>query len=181
MVRKTGNTGNARRKARTKEKPKVNKQSDLKVSQGEFNFQFDDERLQQQYIRAWKNYEKVLPNFPKPKSVGINDAISLTGTGTGKNSGKVKKKLDDIKEVFTRNNGEDTKGDSEGIHHRNTTLEDIEKSIKQTDINNYIKKLDKEFKKVEESASKKDKDFDIYTQPNKVRWNYVYYKDHSKK
>lgn len=174
MVRKTGNTGNARRKARTKEKPKVNKQSDLKVSQGEFNFQFDDERLQNQYISAWKNYEKVLPKFPKPKSVGYIDAVSLT-------RGKNKDRLDDIKDVFTRNNGEDTKGDSEGIHHRNTTLEDIEKSIKQTDINNYIKKVSKGLKDVEESAAKKGKDFDIYNQPNKVRWNYVYYKYHSKK
>lgn len=173
MVRKTGRTGNARRKARTKEKPKVQKQSDLKVSSGDFNFQFDDERLQQQYINAWKQYEKVLPNFPKPKSVGRIDAISLT-------RGKNKDKLDDIKEVFTRNNGEDTKGDSEGIHHRNTVIEDIKKSIKQTDINNYVKKVRKEFKEVEKSASKKGKDFDIYNQPNKVRWNYVYYKDHPK-
>lgn len=173
MVRKTGRTGNARRKARTKEKPKVQKQSDLKVSSGDFNFQFDDERLQQQYINAWKQYEKVLPNFPKPKSVGRIDAISLT-------RGKNKDKLDDIKEVFTRNNGEDTKGDSEGIHHRNTVIEDIKKSIKQTDINNYVKKVRKEFKDVEKSASKKGKDFDIYNQPNKVRWNYVYYKDHPK-
>lgn len=173
MVRKTGRTGNARRKARTKEKPKVQKQSDLKASIGEFNFQFDDERLQQQYINAWKQYEKVLPNFPKPKSVGRIDAISLT-------RGKNKDKLDDIKEVFTRNNGEDTKGDSEGIHHRNTVIEDIKKSIKQTDINNYVKKVRKEFKDVEKSASKKGKDFDIYNQPNKVRWNYVYYKDHPK-
>lgn len=173
MVRKTGRTGNARRKARTKEKPKVQKQSDLKVSSGDFNFQFDDERLQQQYINAWKQYEKVLPNFPKPKSVGRIDAISLT-------RGKNKDKLDDIKDVFTRNNGEDTKGDSEGIHHRNTVIEDIKKSIKQTDINNYVKKVRKEFKDVEKSASKKGKDFDIYNQPNKVRWNYVYYKDHPK-
>lgn len=174
MVRKTGRTGNARRKARTKEKPKVNKQKDSKISQGEFNFQFDDERLQQRYINAWKNYEKVLPNFPKPKSVGYIEAVSLT-------RGKNKKKLDDIKEVFTRNNGEDTKGDSEGIHHRNTVIDEIKKSITQTDINNYVKKVRNGLKDVEESASKKGKDFDIYTQPNKVRWNYVYYKDHSKK
>lgn len=174
MVRKTGRTGNARRRARTKEKPKLRKQKDLKVSNGEFNFQFDDERLQQQYMSAWKNYEKVLPNFPKPKSVGYIDAVSLT-------RGKNKDKLDDIKEVFTRNNGEDTKGDSEGIHHRNTIINDIKKSIKQTDINNYIKKVRKDLKEVEESAEKKGKHFDIYTQPNKVRWNYVYYKQHSKK
>lgn len=174
MVRKTGRIGNARRRARTKEKPKLQKQKDLKVSSGEFNFQFDDERLQQQYISAWKNYEKVLPNFPKPKSVGNIDAISLT-------RGKNKDKLDDIKDVFTRNNGEDTKGDSEGIHHRNTIINDIKKSIKQTDINNYIKKVRKDLKEVEESAEKKGKSFDIYTQPNKVRWNYVYYKHHSKK
>lgn len=173
MVRKTGRTGNARRKARTKEKPKVQKQSDLKVSSGDFNFQFDDERLQQQYINAWKQYEKVLPNFPKPKSVGRIDAISLT-------RGKNKDKLDDIKDVFTRNNGEDTKGDSEGIHHRNTIIDDIKKSIKQTDINNYIKKVRKDLKDVEASAAKKGKDFDIYNQPNKVRWNYVYYKHHPK-
>lgn len=173
MVRKTGRTGNARRKARTKEKPKVNKQKDSKISSGEFNFQFDDERLQQQYISAWKNYEKVLPNFPKPKSVGYIDAVSLT-------RGKNRDTLDDIKDVFTRNNGEDTKGDSEGIHHRNTTIEDIKKSIKETDINNYIKKVSKGLKDVELSASKKGKDFDIYTQPNKVRWNYVYYKNHPK-
>ena len=173
MVRKTGKTGQARRKARTKEKPKVQKQKDLKISQGEFNFQFDDEQLQQRYITAWKNYEKVLPNFPKPKSVGRIDAISMT-------RGKNQKDLNDIKEVFTRNKGEDTKGDSEGIHHRNTTLEDIKKSIKQTDINNYIKKVKKDLKDVEVSASKKSKDFDIYTQPNKVRWNYVYYKNHQK-
>lgn len=171
MVRKTGNTGNARRKARTKEKPKVNKQSDGKVSQSEFNFQFDDERLQQQYISAWKNYEKVLPKFPKPKSVGLIDAISLT-------RGKNKDSLEDIKNVFTRNNGEDTRGDSEGIHHRNTVIEEIKKSIKQTDINSYIKKVNKEFRKVEESASKKGKKFDIFKNPTLVRWNYVYYKDH---
>ena len=173
MVRKTGRTGNARRKARTKEKPKVQKQSDLKISQGEFNFQFDDERLQQQYMSAWKEYEKVLPNFPKPKSVGRINAISLT-------RGKNKKDLDNIKEVFTRNNGEDTKGDSEGIHHRNTTLDELKKSITQTDINNYIKKVKSGLKDVEVSASKKGKDFDIYNQPNKVRWNYVYYKNHPK-
>lgn len=173
MVRKTGRTGNARRKARTKEKPKVNKQSDLKVSQGEFNFQFDDERLQQQYMSAWKNYEKVLPNFPKPKSVGYIDAVSLT-------RGKNKDSLEDIKNVFTRNNGEDTKGDSEGIHHRNTVIEEIKKSIKQTDINSYIRKVDKEFKKVKESAKKKGVIFDIYENPSQVRWNYVYYKDHHK-
>lgn len=173
MVRKTGRTGNARRKARTKEKPKVNKQSDLKVSQGEFNFQFDDERLQQQYMSAWKNYEKVLPNFPKPKSVGYIDAVSLT-------RGKNKDSLEDIKNVFTRNNGEDTKGDSEGIHHRNTVIEEIKKSIKQTDINSYIRKVDKEFKKVQESAKKKGVIFDIYENPSQVRWNYVYYKDHHK-
>lgn len=173
MVRKTGKTGNARRKARTKEKPKTNKQKDLKVSQGEFNFQFDDERLQQQYISAWKNYEKVLPNFPKPKSVGYIDAVSLT-------RGKNKDKLDDIKDVFTRNNGEDVKGDSEGIHHRNTVIKAIKKSIQQTDINNYIKKVDSEFKRVEERAKNKGVVFDIYNQPNKVRWNYVYYKDHHK-
>lgn len=173
MVRKTGKTGTARRKARTKEKPKVNKQKDLKISQGEFNFQFDDEQLQQRYITAWKEYEKVLPNFPKPKSVGRIDAISMT-------RGKNQKDLNDIKEVFGRNNGEDTKGDSEGIHHRNTTLDDIKKSIKQTDINNYIKKVKKDLKDVEVSASKKGKDFDIYEQPNKVRWNYVYYKNHPK-
>ena len=88
MVRKTGNTGQARRKARTKEKPKVNKQKDSKISKSEFNFQFDDENLQQRYITAWKKYEKVLPNFPKPKSVGRIDAISLT-------RGKNKKSLDD--------------------------------------------------------------------------------------
>lgn len=173
MVRKTGRTGTARRKARTKEKTKVQKQKDLKISQGEFNFQFDDEQLQQRYITAWKEYEKVLPNFPKPKSVGRIDAISLT-------RGKNQKDLNDIKEVFTRNNGEDTKGDSEGIHHRNTTLDDIKKSIKQTDINNYIKKVKKDLKDVEVSASKKGKDFNIYEQPNKVRWNYVYYKNHPK-
>lgn len=173
MVRKTGRTGNARRKARTKEKPKVNKQSDLKVSQGEFNFQFDDERLQKQYMSAWKNYEKVLPNFPKPKSVGYIDAVSLT-------RGKNKDSLEDIKNVFTRNNGEDTKGDSEGIHHRNTVIEEIKKSIKQTDINSYIRKVDKEFKKVQESAKKKGVIFDIYENPSQVRWNYVYYKDHHK-
>lgn len=173
MVRKTGRTGNARRKARTKEKTKVNKQSDLKVSQGEFNFQFDDERLQQQYMSAWKNYEKVLPNFPKPKSVGYIDAVSLT-------RGKNKDSLEDIKNVFTRNNGEDTKGDSEGIHHRNTVIEEIKKSIKQTDINSYIRKVDKEFKKVQESAKKKGVIFDIYENPSQVRWNYVYYKDHHK-
>lgn len=173
MVKKTGRTGTARRKARTKEKPKVQKQKDLKVSSGEFNFQFDDEQLQQRYITAWKEYEKVLPNFPKPKSVGRIDAISLT-------RGKNQKDLNDIKEVFTRNNGEDTKGDSEGIHHRNTTIDDIKKSIKQTDINNYIKKVKKDLKDVEVSASKKGKDFDIYTQANKVRWNYVYYKNHPK-
>jgi len=173
MVRKTGRTGHARRKARTKEKPKVNKQKDLKISQGEFNFQFDDERLQQQYMSAWKNYEKVLPNFPKPKSVGYIDAVSLT-------RGKNKERLDDIKDVFTRNNGEDTKGDSEGIHHRNTVIEEIKKSIQQTDINNYIRKVDNEFKNVEKSAAKKGKYFDIYNQPNKVRWNYVYYKNHPK-
>lgn len=171
MVRKTGNTGQARRKARTKEKPKVNKQKDSKISKGEFNFQFDDENLQQRYITAWKKYEKVLPNFPKPKSVGRIDAISLT-------RGKNKKSLDDIKEVFGRNKGEDTKGDSEGIHHRNTTIEEIKESIKQTDINNYIKNINKQFKDVEKSAEKKGKDFNIYTQPNKVRWNYVYYKNH---
>lgn len=171
MVRKTGRTGNARRKARTKEKPKVQKQKDLKVSIGDFNFQFDDEQLQQRYINAWKEYNKVLPKFPIPKSVGSINAISLT-------RGKNKKSLDDIKEVFTRNNGEDTKGDIEGIHHRNTTLEDIEKSITQTDINNYIKKVSNGLKDVEDSARKKGKDFDIYTQPNKVRWNYVYYKNH---
>ena len=173
MVRKTGRTGTARRKARTKEKPKVQKQKDSKISKSEFNFQFDDEQLQQRYITAWKEYEKVLPNFPKPKSVGRIDAISLT-------RGKNQKDLNDIKEVFTRNNGEDTKGDSEGIHHRNTTIDDIKKSIKQTDINNYIKKVKKDLKDVEVSASKKGKDFDIYTQPNKVRWNYVYYKNHPK-
>lgn len=173
MVKKTGRTGQATRKARTKEKPKVQKQKDLKISQGEFNFQFDDEQLQQRYITAWKQYEKVLPNFPKPKSVGRIDAISLT-------RGKNQKDLNDIKEVFGRNNGEDTKGDSEGIHHRNTTLDDIKKSIKQTDINNYIKKVKKDLKDVEVSASKKGKDFDIYEQPNKVRWNYVYYKNHPK-
>lgn len=173
MVRKTGRTGNARRKARIKEKPKTNKQKDLKISQGDFNFQFDDERLQQRYMTAWKEYDKVLPNFPKPKSVGYIEAISFT-------RGKNQKKLDDIKEVFGRNNGEDTKGDSEGIHHRNTTLEDIKKSITQTDINNYIKKVSNDLKDVEVSASKKGKDFDIYTQPNKVRWNYVYYKNHPK-
>lgn len=168
MVRKTGNTGNAKRKARTKEKPKVNKQSDEKISKSEFNFQFDDERLQQQYISAWKNYEKVLPNLPQPKSVGYIDAVSLT-------RGKNKDKLEDIKNVFTRNNGEDTKGDSEGIHHRNTIIEDIKKSIKQTDINNYIKKVDTEFKQVEESAKNKGITFDIYENPSQVRWNYVYY------
>lgn len=173
MVKKTGRTGTARRKARTKEKSKVRKQSDLKISQGEFNFQFDDEQLQQRYITAWKEYEKVLPNFPKPKSVGRIDAISLT-------RGKNQKDLNDIKEVFGRNNGEDTKGDIEGIHHRNTTLDDIKKSIKQTDINNYIKKVKKDLKDVEVSASKKGKDFNIYEQPNKVRWNYVYYKNHPK-
>ena len=173
MVRKTGRTGNARRKARTKEKPKVQKQKDLKVSSGEFNFQFDDERLQQQYMSAWKNYEKVLPNFPKPKSVGYIDAVSLT-------RGKNKENLDKIKDVFTRNNGEDTKGDSEGIHHRNTVIDAIKKSIKQTDINNYVKKVKNEFKKVEKSAKKKGVKFDIYENPNQVRWNYVYYKDHHK-
>lgn len=168
MVKKTGNTGNATRKARTKEKPKVNKQSDEKISKSEFNFQFDDERLQQQYIRAWKNYEKVLPNFPQPKSVGYIDAVSLT-------RGKNKDKLEDIKNVFTRNNGEDTKGDSEGIHHRNTIIEDIKKSIKQTDINSYIKKVDNDFKQIEKSAKKKGVIFDIYENPSDVRWNYVYY------
>ena len=173
MVRKTGRTGTARRKARTKEKPKVRKQSDSKISKGDFNFQFDDEQLQQRYITAWKEYNKVLPNLPVPKSVGRIDAISMT-------RGKNQKDLNDIKEVFGRNNGEDTKGDSEGIHHRNTTIDDIKKSIKQTDINNYIKKVKKDLKDVEVSASKKGKDFDIYEQPNKVRWNYVYYKNHPK-
>ena len=100
MVRKTGRTGHARRKARNKKKD-IQKQKDS-TSIGEFNFRFEDEQLQQRYKAAWEEYNKVLPNFPMPKEVGYIQAVSLV-------RGKQKKNLDDVKNVFTRT--DDLKGD----------------------------------------------------------------------
>lgn len=167
MVRKTGRTGNARRKARNK-RDKIQKQKDSSTSIGEFNFQFEDERLQQQYKALWEEYNKVLPDFPMPKSVGYIEARGFV-------SGKTKKKLDNIKHVFTRT--DDLKGDVEALHHKNTVLDDIKKSINQTDMNNYIKNINKKFDRIEQSNPHIMSKINILN-TNKTRYNYVYYQDH---
>lgn len=169
MVRKTGKTGYARRKARNKKKD-IQKQKDS-TSIGEFNFRFEDEQLQQRYKATWEEYNKVLPEFPMPKQVGLIDARSLV-------YGKNKKDLDKIKEVFTRT--DDLKGDVESLHHKNTVIDDVKKSIRQTDINNYVKNIKKKFDRIEQSNPHKIGKFNIYENPKDVRYNYVYYKDHPK-
>lgn len=170
MVRKTGRKGTATRKAKSRIKPKETK-SDYKSSLGEFNFQFEDEQLQKRFQSAWEEYNKVLPKFPMPKSVGYIEAKSLV-------SGKNKNKLDKIKDVYSRD--DDLKGDVESLHHKNTVLDDISKSITQKSINNYITQIQKKFKRIEQSRPHKTSSFNIYSNPQDVRYNYVYYADHGK-
>lgn len=169
MVRKTGRTGHARRKARNKKKD-IQKQKDS-TSIGEFNFRFEDEQLQQRYKTAWEEYNKVLPNFPMPKEVGYIQAVSLV-------RGKQKKNLDDVKNVFTRT--DDLKGDVEALHHKNTVIDDVKKSIQEKSVDNYITDIKKKFKRIGGSNPHKRSIIDIINDPKNTRYNYVYYKDHPK-
>ena len=170
MVRKTGRTGHARRKAKNRDKP-IQKPKDTKTTIGEFEFLFDDdEKLQERYKATWDEYNKTLPNFPMPKKVGKIDARSFV-------YGKDNQNLATIEYVFTRTN--DLKGDVEGLLHKNTIVQDITKGLKQETIKKYINHAMREFERIEKSNPHKIGITGILDSKN-TRYNYVYYKDHPK-
>lgn len=124
-----------------------------------YQFRFDDERLQQRFIKTYEHFDSKL-NIPLKQPIGYIDAKSMV---SGRNYDKLSKILDQYE-------ARDYKNDRKGGLHKFTLFDKLSKSTQNKTINQYLSMFDKLKSKLDKANEDKPPD-----NPNDVRYNIVYY------
>lgn len=119
-----------------------------------YQFRFEDESLQQRFIKAYEHFDKIL-NIPLKQPVGYIDAKSMV-------SGNVYEKLSKILDQYE---SRDIKTDRKGRLHKYRIFDEISKETKNKTIHQYTKLYD-------DYKAQLDK---VTDQSNDIRYNIVYY------
>jgi len=150
-----------------KKQPKFRNQEQEKKEKSEyeyegFRFRFDDEALQERYVKTYNHFNKML-DIPLKEPIGYIDAVALT-------RGKTFDKFNQILDQYESN---DIAKDKKGLKHKFSLYNDLSDETRDKTINEYVKKYDDLRKRLDTVTSHnppKDIDSD-----GKLRYNIVYY------
>ena len=150
-----------------KKKPKYRNKEQIEKEKSEyeykgFRFRFDDEALQQRYVKTYNRFNAVL-DIPLKEPISYIDAVALTRGKT----------FDKLSEILNQYESDDIAKDRKGLKHKFSLYNEVSEATRDKTINEYIKKYDDLKARLDTETSHvppKDE-----ASSGKLRYNIVYY------
>ena len=127
-----------------------------------FRFRFDDEALQQRYVKTYNRFNHVL-DIPLKEPIGRIDAVALTRGKT----------FDKLSQILDQYESDDIATDKKGLKHKFSLYNDVSDDTRDKTINEYIKKYDDLRSRLDTETSHVPPKDEAST--GKLRYNIVYY------